>query len=700
MKEATTGAPLHAPQQRSKRMVRSLISVAAVYGFAAHVALAGTPYSGTPIAVPGTVQAENFDKGGEGVGYHDLTAGNKGGVYRTGEDVDITTSTDAQTGGYVVNSFQSSEWLAYTVSVGSSGSFDLAIRASNHYSSQPYFHIEVDGVNVTGTVPVPKTKNWNTFQWVTGNTGVALVAGQHVVKVVSDTQYFNMDAVRLSASARASGASTPYTGSPIALPMAFEAENFDKGGEGVAYHDLTLGNSGGQYRTSEDVDIISSTDSAGGGYVIDSFQTGEWLVYTISVQTSGPYDLSIRAANNGTSPGAFHFEIDGANVTGAVSVPVTGSWSSFQWMGVPNIQLQAGTHVLKLVAEMQYFDVNQISVLTGSTTTGTSAATTAIKWNPGHYVAVYPSSGAADMANQLAKSALFRGVEKTYDWNTLEPSRGTYNFTAISSDLDYLSSINKKLIILVRPNAFGMNENHVPSYITGPEFGGGVFYANLSGTTWAWEPVMWNTAVRDRFISLLQALAARFDSHPALEAIQVIDESAVQHFDPTVPQNAGVDAYSLTAFTNNLTSIATAARAAFTQTQTELGFNYPAGASPDPLPIWANAAQTTGFGLGAPDVIASATWLTNYSYTYFPNLSGFVPLHATVDWMDYEKDTVSNIYTYARDSLKATHIRWQERNTPTTYFDQVAAMLNSPGFPTDVAGGLSTSCPSAFSACK
>ena len=358
------------------RRVSACVALAFAAG-ASSLAFAGTPYGGTPLAVPGTVQAENFDLGGEGVGYHDLTAGNSGGVYRTSESVDITTSKDAQTGGYVVTGFQSSEWLAYTVSVATSGTFDLAVRASNHYSSQPYFHMEVDGVNVTGSIPVPKTTNWNTFQWVTGKIGVPISAGQHVVKVVSDTQYFNLDAVRLSANTTvASYAGTPYTGSPIALPKAFEAENFDKGGEGVAYHDLTVGNAGGQYRTSEDVDIVASTDSAGGGYVVNSFQTGEWMNYSVSVPTSGPYDISIRAANNYSGPGTFHVAIDGADVTGAVSVPVTGSWSTFQWVGVPSIQLKAGTHVLKLVADTQYFNVNQISVLASSTTSTTSTSTT------------------------------------------------------------------------------------------------------------------------------------------------------------------------------------------------------------------------------------------------------------------------------------------------------------------------------------
>src|SRR5207302_1992508 len=33
--------------------------------------------------LPGTIQAENFDTGGEGVAFHDTTKPNEGGVYRT-----------------------------------------------------------------------------------------------------------------------------------------------------------------------------------------------------------------------------------------------------------------------------------------------------------------------------------------------------------------------------------------------------------------------------------------------------------------------------------------------------------------------------------------------------------------------------------------------------------------------------------------
>lgn len=37
-------------------------------------------YLGVLAVIPGTVEAEEFDYGGEGEGYHDTSAGNSGGV--------------------------------------------------------------------------------------------------------------------------------------------------------------------------------------------------------------------------------------------------------------------------------------------------------------------------------------------------------------------------------------------------------------------------------------------------------------------------------------------------------------------------------------------------------------------------------------------------------------------------------------------
>jgi carbohydrate binding protein with CBM6 domain/Big-like domain-containing protein len=164
---------------------------------------------------------------------------------------------------------------------------------------------------------------------------------------------------------------TPYSGTPVALPKAFEAAKFDKGGQGVAYKDLTTGNAGGVFRTAEDVDLVASTDAQGGGYAVNNFQTGEWLAYTVNVPAEGNYDLAIRASNNltSTTASAFHIEVDGVNVTGSVAVAKTGNWNTYQWFGKQGVNLKAGKHVLKVVSDQQYFNMSAVSVLANTTTT-------------------------------------------------------------------------------------------------------------------------------------------------------------------------------------------------------------------------------------------------------------------------------------------------------------------------------------------
>ena len=315
-----------------------------------------TPFLTNPSALPGTLQAEDFDAGGEGAGYHDKTPGNAGGLYRPNEDVDIIASPDSG-GGYVVNSFQTGEWLAYTVAVAMSAQYAIDLRVSNGAGDAAY-RVEVDGRDVTGSVTVPSTGGVNKFQWI-GKSGIPLAAGTHLLKVVSNVQAFNLNSIRVTAAGSAS--ETPYTGTPSAIPGTIQAENFDKGGEGIAYHDLVAGNAGGQYRTSEDVDIIASADSEGAGFEVNNFQTGEWLGYTVKVASSSQYDIDLRAATV-QSGSAFHVEMDGRDVTGRVTVPNTGSWATFQWIGKKSVPLTVGTHIMRVVSDQQYFDVTAIRV--------------------------------------------------------------------------------------------------------------------------------------------------------------------------------------------------------------------------------------------------------------------------------------------------------------------------------------------------
>jgi hypothetical protein len=330
-------------------------------------------FGGTPWPV-GEIEAENFDCGGEGVGYHDLTAGNQmGSTYRPGESVDVW---DMPGGGQTVRNFDTGEWMQYTISV-PAGSYNLAISAA-HNATPGQYRIEIDGNDVTGNVTVPGTGSWDAYQWVQAPSAVTLSAGTHVVRLVSAQQSYRVDKIRLEAATPASCEAPPqrpFTGSAIQVPLGgvtFEAEDYDCGGENVAYHDTTAGNQlGSLYRPDESTDIW---DMPGGGQVVRNFDTGEWMEYTINVLNAGSYRLGIMAGHNAT-PGLYRIDVDGVDATGNVTVPGTGSWDVYQWVDSPNtVNLTAGTHVLRLFSVQQSYRVEKVRVMpAGGTTTVDSA---------------------------------------------------------------------------------------------------------------------------------------------------------------------------------------------------------------------------------------------------------------------------------------------------------------------------------------
>src|SRR6185437_5210414 len=135
------------------------------------------------------------------------------------------------------------------------------------------------------------------------------------------------------------GTLSPFSGSPAPIPGQINAETFDNGGEGVAYHDSDPANNGSQFRQTG-VDIENSSE---GGFDVGWIAGGEWLKYTVNVASAGSYNVTMRVASpNGAS---FHFTLNGVSQT--VSVPATGGWQSWTSVTVP-ATLAAGTQVLTL----------------------------------------------------------------------------------------------------------------------------------------------------------------------------------------------------------------------------------------------------------------------------------------------------------------------------------------------------------------
>jgi hypothetical protein len=148
---------------------------------------------------------------------------------------------------------------------------------------------------------------------------------------------------------------TPYTGSPLAIPGRVEAEQFDYGGPGVSYSNLTIKTEDEYtnryittFRVTDDVDFDRVTNTS--GYAIAVTQAGEWLDYTVNVAVGGLYALDIRLASQGAG-GTFHIEFGGIDQTGPLTVPNTGGWQNWQTLTKSNVTLTAGQQVMRLVLD-------------------------------------------------------------------------------------------------------------------------------------------------------------------------------------------------------------------------------------------------------------------------------------------------------------------------------------------------------------
>ncbi len=160
------------------------------------------PYGGTPVSLPGTVQAEDFDTGGAGVAYQDSDAANQGGQYRPDEQVDLEATTDTG-GGYNVGWISAGEWLEYTVNVAETGVYTVEFRVASEMSGGA-LHLEKDGANLTGAISAPQTGGWQAWTTVSA-TGVSLSSGVQVLRVVFDGGPFNLNWIRFTRSGSGAG---------------------------------------------------------------------------------------------------------------------------------------------------------------------------------------------------------------------------------------------------------------------------------------------------------------------------------------------------------------------------------------------------------------------------------------------------------------------------------------------------------------
>jgi len=152
------------------------------------------PYLGLPFTIPGKIEAEMYDIGGQNKSYYDNSTGNTPGGFRS-DDVDIENTTDSL-GGFAIGYWAADEWLEYSVNVLANSNYDFYFRAGSALSDKS-FKVMLDGTTIVPRVNVPNVGNWSNFATV-AIKGIALTKGAHKLRIVALTEGFNLNYMEVS----------------------------------------------------------------------------------------------------------------------------------------------------------------------------------------------------------------------------------------------------------------------------------------------------------------------------------------------------------------------------------------------------------------------------------------------------------------------------------------------------------------------
>jgi uncharacterized repeat protein (TIGR02543 family) len=177
------------------------------------------PYTGIPIKLPGTINAELFDNGGEGIAYYDKDP-NLFNIFRINEGVDILEKPN-KIGDYYLAYCENGEWLEYSISstLDQSKLYDLYI---SYAAGGPAgtIRIEIDGIPLGDPITPAHTGSWVNFE-LHNIFPVKIEPGEHIMRVYFETGGINLDYLEfrelveynLNINIDGSGSVTPKGGS-------------------------------------------------------------------------------------------------------------------------------------------------------------------------------------------------------------------------------------------------------------------------------------------------------------------------------------------------------------------------------------------------------------------------------------------------------------------------------------------------------
>jgi hypothetical protein len=171
-------------------------------------------YNAGPQTIPGKVQCEYYDLGGEGIAYHDSDSTNSGSgglnpadgsylnEFRKDEGVDISYTkiddreidnnpynlVEPEKNKLYVGWTEPGEWMNYTVHVQKAGVYKVGIMYTANRGGK--ISLSIDDQEMSGPVDIPTTHNgsdslqwrqWHHWNYVDRITQVTLNKGEHIL---------------------------------------------------------------------------------------------------------------------------------------------------------------------------------------------------------------------------------------------------------------------------------------------------------------------------------------------------------------------------------------------------------------------------------------------------------------------------------------------------------------------------------------
>ncbi|MBR4388989.1 MAG: endo-1,4-beta-xylanase [Prevotella sp.] len=281
------------------------------------------PFNEVVPELPGTIIAEEFDKGTSGVAYSN-----------------VSRSTFNST------TLKTNAWMEYTVDVKEDGFYTMNVEVASTKTGGVFHLSEYSFDNLaflTNLTEVPNTGSATEFVTLRCPMTQELTAGRHKFCLNIDKGGFYIK-------------SMTFTPVPvIEMPGTLEMEDFNTCGDGI---DFSNGN---------------------GGTVLANTNNGEWLEYLVDVKQSGKYsyEATVSSAVDNAKFSLTLIDGDGNEKSlGSVSVPQTGSLDNYQVKtGKIRNTINAGKQKLRITITNGSFNIDKINFICTESTDGITEVT-------------------------------------------------------------------------------------------------------------------------------------------------------------------------------------------------------------------------------------------------------------------------------------------------------------------------------------